>query len=114
MPSAEEIIPEYQSVAVGDRIPLTASGYMKVESIQADSFLCVACPDQGEPWFTWVWGLYPVEDGQTRLVVRLRWHQEQWLHTVTIRLFEIIMMKRHMKGIKKRAESLVRTINRTG
>jgi hypothetical protein len=104
VPSADEIIPEYQHTAVGDRIPLTASGYVRVVSMAPDTSFCVVCPDAGEPFFTWVWGLYPEEDGRTRLVVRLRWRQEQWLHTVMIRYFEIIMMKRHLKGIRKRAE----------
>lgn len=108
VPSADQIVPEYQSLEVGDLVPLTSSGFTRVVSIRPDTYLCLVCPHHSEPIFTWVWGLYPVDEHRTRLVVRLRWYQHDWKDRIMTRVFEIVMMKKHILGIKKRAESIHR------
>ncbi len=105
VPSANQIIPEYQILQAGDIVPLSRTEYARVESIQADSSLVLVYSHDSDPTFTWVWGLYPIDGEQTRLVVRLRWYQQSVRAKVMTRLFEIIMMKKHIIGIKKRAES---------
>ena len=105
IPSAKEIIPEYQSLQVGDLIPLTSASHIRVESLQPNHFLLLVYGSESRPILTWVWGLYPTDQEQTRMVVRLRWHQDHTGERIMTRLFEIIMMKKHILGIKKRAES---------
>jgi hypothetical protein len=103
--SANQIIPEYQSLQAGDIVPLSRTAIARVESIQADTSLVLVYRHNTEPTFTWVWGLYPVEQERTRLVVRLRWYQDSLRARILTRIFEIVMMRKHMLGIRKRAES---------
>jgi len=105
IPSAEQIIPEYQTLKEGDVIPLSRTAFARVESLQPDRSLLLVFKGQSGPIFTWVWGLYPVDQEQTRMVVRLRWYQHNARVRIMTRIFEIVMMKKHMLGIKRRAES---------
>jgi hypothetical protein len=105
IPSANQIIPEYQSLRAGDTVPLSKTEFARVESIQPDSSLVFVYQHESEPTFTWVWVTYPVDHERTRLVVRLRWYQESLRARILTRIFEIVMMRKHMLGIKRRAES---------
>ncbi len=53
---------------------------------------------------TWVWGLYPEDASHTRLVTRLRANAKGVRSRVFLDLGEIIMMRKCMLGIKRRAE----------
>jgi hypothetical protein len=55
--------------------------------------------------FTWAWGLFPRADQQTRLVSRLRWQAPGLRSRLMLDLFEIVMMRKCMLGIKRRAET---------
>jgi len=101
--SSKAIIPEFQSLQAGDVIPLTERETITVESLEPNRSLVLVYGSESDPVFTWVWGLYPSDREQTRMVVRLRWHQDRVRERIMTRLFEIIMMKKHLKGIRKRA-----------
>ncbi len=101
--SAKEVIPEYQSLQAGDVIQLTKQETIRVESLDPNRSLVLVYGSESSPVFTWVWGLYPSDRERTRMVVRLRWHQDRARERIMTRLFEIIMMKRHLRGIRKRA-----------
>ena len=66
-------------------------------------FLLVFQPDGAS---TWAWGLYPIDSGHTRLVTRLRVRTERPTTKLMLRTFEIVMMRKHLLGIKHRAERL--------
>ena len=58
---------------------------------------------------TWYWGLEPLDEQQTRLITRVRLHY-RWTKPLTI-LFnllveftDIVMMRKCLLGIKRRAE----------
>jgi hypothetical protein len=53
---------------------------------------------------TWVFGLYPENATQTRLVTRLRADARGVRSRLFLDLGEIIMMRKCMLGIKRRAE----------
>jgi hypothetical protein len=53
---------------------------------------------------TWVWGLYPQDGLHTRLVTRLRANPRSIGSRIFLDLGEIIMMRKCMLGIKRRAE----------
>jgi hypothetical protein len=107
IPSAERIIPELQHVAVGDLIPLSPDGKQGkwVKDFEANQWM-LWWDNKGDS--TWSWGLYPLDESQTRLItrVRIRYH---WLSPVIllellVEFTDIVMMRKCMLGIKQRAE----------
>ena len=103
IPSAEGIIPEYQDLKVGDRIPLDKEGTITVEALEPNKHMLLAS-QSGR--MTWAWGLYQTDAQQTRLVTRLRVRMESIVPRLLWDAFEIVMMRKCLLGIKRRAESL--------
>jgi hypothetical protein len=110
-PSVERIIPELQNLKSGDIIPMSPDGKM---GLWVKDFV----PNQWMLWgdkkgeTTWCWGLYPVHDNGTRLMTRVRMHYN-WLSlsiifNLVIDVGDIVMMRKCMLGIKRRAETLAR------
>jgi len=99
---AERIIAEYQGLAVGDSIPLNEHVSAIVAEMNQDRSM-VWIIEGGDVW-TWAWGLYPVNPRETRLVTRLRVRFNTVRTQVMADLGEIIMMRKCMLGIKRRAE----------
>lgn len=106
IPSAERILPEYQGLKVGDEIPLGRHSRMEVVVLE---------PPRAMVWntagdrFSWAWGLYPGGEGRTRLVTRLHmkyvWKFPMILGYFMIDVGDFIMMRKCMRGIKRRAEA---------
>ncbi len=105
--SAEQIIPEHQGLAVSDLIPLSRTVDAEVRLLEPGKFLVlvVAPPDTTENW-TWAWGLYEQDSGQTRLITRLRVRAESVRANLMLDAFEIVMMRKHLRGIERRAEAV--------
>ncbi len=109
-PSAERILPEWQSPSVGDRVPMAA----KIDDLTA---FTIAGLDPGrsmlwtKPGSTWAWQLAPARDGGTRLVTRLR-QRYDWrgdpggalLTTVLFELGDFPMMRKLLLNVRRRAE----------
>ena len=104
IPSAERIMPEYQDLKVGDLIPMDKDSFGKVAALEPNKRMLVVF--QPETKLTWSWGLYEIDDRQTRLVSRLRWRPESTVMKLILDAVEIIMMRKHLLGIKRRAEAL--------
>lgn len=105
LPSAERILPEYQNLKVGDKIPLDRVNLMDVVVFEPPRVMVWDLPGER---FSWGWGLYPEGDGRTRLVTRVRM-KYTWRFPVIIWYFMIdagdfMMMRKCMLGIKRRAE----------
>ncbi len=111
-PSAERIVPELQQLAVGDYIPLGPgenSGFW-VKDFAAKRWLL---------WWdrkgtaTWLWALEPQGDGRTRLLSRVRikynWLSPWLIFNLALDVGDIVMMRKCMLGIKRRAEALARS-----
>jgi hypothetical protein len=103
--SAEQILPEYQDLKVGDTIPLSASAHVRVTELVPPTSMVLVFEVSGT-WSnaTWVWGLYPEGPSRTRLVTRLRANARSMRSRLFLDLGEIIMMRKCMLGIKRRAE----------
>jgi hypothetical protein len=105
IPSAERIMPEYQSLEVGDLVPLSEHTDAKVVDMEPNRRLLLVFPSDGT--VTWAWGLYPIDAERTRLVTRLRWRTTSISSQFMLDAFEIIMMRKCLLGIKRRAEALM-------
>lgn len=101
--SAERLLPEYQNLSVGDTVPLSEHADAKVAYLEPNECLLLVFQSDGP--VTWVWGLYEIDGGQTRLVTRLRWRAPNFLAQFMLDAFEIVMMRKCLLGIKRRAET---------
>lgn len=104
--STERIIPEYQNLKVGDLIPLSKDSYARVAHLENNRSMLLVFHEDEAGISTWAWGLYKSEKGHTRLVTRLRIGQTNFVSRVFLDLFEIVMMRKCLLGIKSRAETL--------
>ena len=106
MHSAEEIVPDWQHLAVGDELPLGKGAGMLVRVVDAPRALVVQSDDGN-----WVWEfiLVPVEDG-TRLLSRNRIRLARAPRSARIgyRLVmepgSLVMERKMLRGIRARAE----------
>ena len=105
IPSSERILPEYQTLKVDDLIPLSKTADVRVTELDPPRFMVLVFEVEGT-WSdaTWVWGLYSENASNTRLVTRLRADARGVRARVFLDLGEIIMMRKCMLGIKRRAE----------
>ncbi len=113
-PSATTIVPDLQHLKVGQWIPMSPSSSptgktaFRVDSFDVESWILWAKPDS-----TWSWRLTPTTSGGgTRLVTRIHAVYD-WSHPLTATLGIVLMefgdfamMRRMLRGIKTRAESV--------
>jgi hypothetical protein len=107
--SAERIVPQLQHLEVGGLIPMSPDGKQGfwIKDFEANRWM-LWWDKQGD--VTWYWGLYPLDDSQTRLITRVRiryhWLSPSILFSVPLDVGDIVMMRKCMLGIKQRAEML--------
>ncbi|HEU5108844.1 MAG TPA: SRPBCC family protein [Micromonosporaceae bacterium] len=107
MHSAEEILPEFQSTAVGDVLPVGGGAPgLRVEILEPERVLALRSEDNA---WVWIFGLYP-EGATTRLVSRNRIAPPRAgiVRRVVDRLVmepgSLVMERKMLLGIKARAE----------
>jgi hypothetical protein len=108
-PSATCILPEFQGLAVGDRIPLGRGPSWPVGLIEPRRALVLDMRNMGALDWVWQFGLYTVDETRTRLVSRSCVRtQRVWarLLTYAIEPAGFLMTRRMLLGIKQRAEGL--------
>ena len=109
IPSAERIIPEYQHFEIGQLIPFSPNGKMGmyVKDFSPPNWMLWG---DLENISTWCWSLYPVDTTHTRLITRVRlkynWLSPTIIFSVLLDIGDIVMMRKCMLGIKRRAEGL--------
>jgi len=106
IPSAEEIIPEFQNLRVGDTMQLSQTAEARIEVLEPNEFMLLVVEGESavlETW-TWAWGLYSAGPNTTRLVTRLRVELDSRSSNLYLDAFEIVMMSKCLLGIKRRAE----------
>ena len=112
MHNTDRIIPEYQELAVGDKVRLVPEGrelYFNVVSIEQGQAIVLGGDD---PPTTWGFILEPEDDNSTRLIVRWRQGYEPTLgNTIMWRYITdpitFVMERKMLHGIKLRAENTV-------
>lgn len=108
-PSSKQVLPQFQHLAVGDKIPWGHGEYLSVASIYPSQSLVLDYKGRGMEW-VWQFVLSPIDDKHTRLVTR---GTEYFPNTFVWRLgllfmepASFIMTRRMLLGVKKRAEAL--------
>jgi hypothetical protein len=109
-PSATCILPEFQQLAVGDKIPWDRTGTeLTVGVLEPLRTLALSYQVRG---FVWVWqfGLYPLDEQRTRFVTRGTERVPNtplwWLGMRVMEPASFIMTRRFLLGVKERAEGL--------
>lgn len=105
--SAEVILPEHQNIQVGDLVPMSPDGK---QGLQVKGFInnewVLWWEETGDT--SWAWGIYPDENSCSRLVARVRvkyrWFSPAIIFNLIIEFFDILMIRKCMLGIKRRAE----------
>jgi hypothetical protein len=108
-PSATRILPEFQHLAVGDRIPLGRGPSWPVALVEPNRALVLDMRNMNGIDWVWQFGLYPIGDTQTRLVSRSRVRARGRggrLLTHAIEPAGFLMTRRMLLGLKERAEVL--------
>ena len=114
--SATTIVPGLQRLEVGQWVPMSPGTpsdrtAFKVHSFECDEWLLWTKPDS-----TWAWQLTATADGGTRLVIRIcamyDWRNPPMalLSILLMEFGDFAMLRRMLRGIKARAESLVQDV----
>ena len=108
-PSANRVLPEFQQLSAGDVIPLGRGQGFPVTTIEPYRTLVLSDTNDEFQW-VWQFGLYPLDEGRTRLVSR---GAQRFANTISTWLFmrvmepaAFIMTRRMLLGVKQRAEAL--------
>jgi hypothetical protein len=109
--NADEIVPEWQDVAVGDVVRLAredypSDGHLVVALADPDRALVLRTPDDPPTW-VWSFHLLPVDETSCRLVVRSRVGLDALPGRLGMALLEpvaTLMTVGMLRGLKRRAE----------
>jgi hypothetical protein len=91
----------------GDLVPISPDGKqgMWVKQLRKNKWL-LWWDKKGDT--TWVWEIHPEGEGNMRLITRVRvkyrFFSSAVLFNLLIEFFDILMMRKSMLGIKRRAE----------
>jgi hypothetical protein len=110
--SADRIVAQWQSLAVGDGVKLHPEVSLGVALVDPGTALVlrggIPMGPVAPPYdFTWAFVVHPQPDGTTRLVVRERYeYTRRWscLLVEPVQLISYIMSRRMLRGIKHRAQ----------
>jgi hypothetical protein len=108
-PSATRILPEFQSLAVGDTIPMGQGPSWPVAVVEPRRALVLDMRNLSNVDWVWQFGLYPIDQTRTQFVSRSCVRaQNIWarLLTYVIEPAGFVMTRRMLLGIKQRAEAL--------
>jgi hypothetical protein len=126
-PSADEIVPEWQRLAIGDVVPdgapETGCGFVVEQIVRERELVLRSTSHLPRRWaerhhaeldWSWAFHLTPIDGGaRTRYLLRSRWTASPWWFTLAGRLgivpADFVMSRDHMHGVKRRAEGLARS-----
>lgn len=108
--SADAVLPEYQDLAVGDVIPLGRGPDWPVVVVEPERALVV---EPAAEEVTWCWAIVPADESSTRLISRVRVRFGNpvlpWMLAPAIDLPWLLMERRMLHGVARRAEALARS-----
>lgn len=98
--SADRILSEYQTLKVGDLIPVAPNAHVEVLEVEPPRSMVWVFRNGGGQWenATWAWGLYAVDSRRTRLASRLRvrckWARPSIVPMLLTDVVELLMMRK--------------------
>ncbi len=103
--SSRQIVPELQSLKVGDVLPIFTIAYHRVIAVEPNRYLLT----RGDEGTTWIFALYPVDEGHSRLVWRIRNAPYQWTSwfigpQLLTDAIDMIAVRDNLLGLKERVE----------
>jgi hypothetical protein len=108
--TATQILPQYQTPAVGDPICMASSVCTSFVSVVEPNqwFGWQARDDKGKPVWNFIFGLFPVDSRHTRLVVRESFDPNAMPQAVTvaIEIPDVVMEQKALDTVRRRAEGL--------
>jgi hypothetical protein len=112
--TAQQILPEYQNLAIGDPICM-ARGFCKshVTVLEPDRWLSwQAKDDSGNPVWTFTFGLFPVNDAQTRLIVRESFRSDMVPSAAVfvLEIPDVVMEQKALHTVRDRAEGRAESV----
>lgn len=114
-PSADRILPEFQRLAVGDKV-FFGREELTVAVLQPLHALALSYRARGMQW-VWQFGVYQLDDQRTRLVSRgterVPATAAAWLAMRVMEPAAFIMTRRMLLGVNQRAEGL-RSVRSSG
>jgi hypothetical protein len=108
--TADRILPEYQNLAVGDPICMGRGFCMSnVTVLEPNRWLSWQAKDErGDPVWTFTFGLYPLNEAQTRLVVRESFRSDVVppAAVFVLEIPDVVMEQKALQTVKDRAEGI--------
>jgi len=106
IPSAVQVLPEWQHLKVGDTVPIWRNLDFPVVALEANQYFVFASPNKHD---SMTLGLYPVDPSHTRLVWRIHLGPYNWTSPfIAAQLFtdlaDFVAVRQNLRGIKARAE----------
>jgi len=111
--TADRILPEYQNPAVGDPICMAANACISfVSVIEPNQYFGWQSSDENDkPEWSFILGLYPVDDTHTRLVMRESFDKAMpSVIPFAIAIPDSVMMQKALNTVKHRAEGLPESV----
>ena len=110
--SADRILPEFQQFKVGDEVPISSVAHMVFFAIEPNrNIIWTGTNNKG----SFIWALYPVDEGHTRLVSRIRW-SFNWTQPrlLSLDLFteftDYLAVREILQGVKGHVENQVESM----
>ena len=108
--TADRILPEYQNLAVGDSICMSRDFCPShVTVLEPNRWLSWQANDEdGNPVWTFTFGLFPLDGSHTRLVVRESFRSEFMppAAVVALEIPDVVMEQKALNTVKDRAEGI--------
>lgn len=112
--TAKQILPEYQDLALGDPICVGPDFCMShVTVLEPNQWLSWQAKDEnGNPVWTFTFGLFPVNETQTRLVVRESFRSEvvPAAAVFALEIPDVVMEQKALHTVKERAEGITSSV----
>jgi hypothetical protein len=112
--TAQQILPEYQDLAIGDPICI-ARGFCTshVTVLEPNRWLSWQAKDDREnPVWTFTFGLFPVNETQTRLVIRESFRSDvvPAAAVFALEIPDVVMEQKALHTVKERAEGITSSV----
>jgi hypothetical protein len=112
--TADQILPEYQDLAIGDPICM-ARGFCTshVTVLEPSRWLSWQAKDgNGSPVWTFTFGLFPVNEAQTRLVIRESFRSDvvPAAAVFALEIPDVVMEQKALYTVKERAEGITGSV----